>query len=72
MFNLYKEFLCWCNGLDQNRNRIVFSMYADTAKELSVTITIKFLKKRYTQNEGDSVHCVTEKVAEHKTIYFPK
>lgn len=67
-----KEFRFWSdNCAGQNRNRIVFYMYAHAAKEFGVTITHSFLEKGHTQNEGDSVHSVIERAAEHITIYTP-
>lgn len=67
-----KEFRFWSdNCAGQNRNRIVFYMYAHAAKEFGVTITHRFLEKGHTQNEGDSVHSVIERAAEHKIIYTP-
>ncbi|CAB3235002.1 unnamed protein product [Arctia plantaginis] len=67
-----KEFRFWsddCAG--QNRNRIVFGMYAHVAKEYNINITHRFLEKGHTQNQGDSVYSVIERTAEHKTIHTP-
>lgn len=68
-----KEFRFWsdnCGG--QNRNRIVFYMYAHAAREFNITIIHRFLEKGHTQSEGDSVHSVIERAAMHKTIYAPE
>lgn len=65
-----KEFRFWSNNCaGQNRNRIVFYMYAHAAKEFGVIISYSSLEKGQTQNEGDSVHSVIERATEHKTIY---
>lgn len=72
-FKGVKEFRFWSdNCAGQNRNRIVFYMYAHAAKEFNVTITHRFLEKGHTQNEGDSVHSVIERAAERKIIYTPE
>lgn len=68
-----KEFRLWSdNCAGQNKNRIMFAMYAYAAEKFGVKITHRFLERGHTQNEGDSVHSVIERAGEHKVIYTPE
>uniref|UniRef100_A0A6B2EIE4 DUF7869 domain-containing protein n=1 Tax=Phlebotomus kandelakii TaxID=1109342 RepID=A0A6B2EIE4_9DIPT len=68
-----QEFLFWSdNCIGQNKNQILFSMYCWIAKRFRISITHRFLEKGHTQNEGDSVHALIERVSRNKTIYSPE
>lgn len=62
-----QEFRFWSdNCAGQNRNRIVFAFYVYVAQKFNITIKHTFLEKRHTQQEGDSVHALIERL-----IYIP-
>lgn len=68
-----REFRFWSdNCAGQNKNRIMFAMYAFAAKKFGVNIVHRFLEKGHTQNVGDSVHSVIERAGEHKVVYTPE
>ncbi|CAH1163388.1 unnamed protein product [Phaedon cochleariae] len=59
-----------CGG--QNRNRIVFCMYAYAAAKFNIDITHIFLEVGHTQNEGDSMHALIERRKKNQTVYVPE
>lgn len=68
-----KDFRFWSdNCAGQNKNRIIFAMYAFAAGKFGVKITHRFLERGHTQNEGDCVHSVIERASAQKTIYTPE
>lgn len=70
--NGVEEFRFWSdNCAGQNRNRIVYYFYMYAAKMYNVSITHRFLEKGHTQNEGDSVHALIERVSKSRIIYTP-
>ncbi|CAH0397611.1 unnamed protein product [Chilo suppressalis] len=57
-----------CGG--QNRNRIVYYMYLLAANIFKIKICHRVLEKGHTQNEGDSVHALIEKMARGREVYY--
>nr|CAH7751113.1 unnamed protein product [Callosobruchus chinensis] len=57
-----------CGG--QNRNHIIFSMFAYAAVQFQLVITHRFLEKGHTQNEGDSMHAVIENAKKRQSVLY--
>lgn len=56
-----------CTG--QNRNQMVFSMYAFACFKFKVNITHRFLEVGHTHNSGDSMHSRIEAVSRNQDVY---
>lgn len=63
-FNFYSDS---CGG--QNKNRIVFAMYAYAAKTLNITINHHYFEVGHSQSEGDAMHALIERRKKNKVIY---
>ena len=59
------------NSGGQNHNRYVFGMYALASARYTVEIVHHFLEVGHTQNEGDSMHALIEKLSKGLTIFSP-
>nr|CAH7712435.1 unnamed protein product [Callosobruchus chinensis] len=57
-----------CGG--QNRNHIIFSMFAYAAVQFQLVITHRFLEKGHTRNEGDSMHAVIENAKKRQSVLY--
>lgn len=66
-FNFYSDS---CGG--QNKNRIVFSMYAYASKMFNITTNHHFFEVGHSQNEGDAMHALIERKKKYKVIYVPQ
>lgn len=56
-----------CTG--QNRNQMVFSMYAYDCFKFQINIIHRFLEVGHTQNSGDSIHSAIEKISRNQDVY---
>lgn len=66
-FNFYSDS---CGG--QNKNRIVFAMYAYASKMFNITINHHFFEVGHSQNEGDAMHALIERRKKYRVIYVPQ
>lgn len=65
-----RKIIFYSDSGGQNRNQFIFAMLALVSVTFQIDITHRFLEKRHTQNESDSMHGVIENAKKRQSVLY--